>query len=145
MDNQRDCRLYRRTSPLENITSINVHGSAHDILYLISVLEGNYEAKNKNMPVTKSRGGLTRQQTELYISQQRFKKCDENFWIRAPKLLNLVQRSLFADEIINKSRIAKLYHAFFRDRFNEIGSCSWRVQCPCGNCNPLKKLVPLEN
>ena len=115
----------------------------HDILYLISVLEGNYEAKN--MPVTKSRGGLTRQQTELCIPQQRLKKCDENFWIRAPKLLNLVQRSLFADEIINKNRIAKLYHAFFRERFNEIDSCSWRMLSPCGNCNPLKKLVPLEN
>ena len=115
----------------------------HDILYLISVLEGNYEAKN--MPVTKSRRALTRQQTELYIPQQRLKKCDENFWIRAPKLLNLVQRSLFADEIINKNRIAKLYHKFFRDIFNEIDSCSWRALCPCGNCNPSKKLVPLEN
>ena len=88
----------------------------HDILYLISVLEGNYEAIN--MPLTKRRGGLTRQQTELYIPQQRLKKCDENFWILAPKLLNLVQRSLFADEIINKNRISKLYHALFRDRFN---------------------------
>ena len=75
-----------------------------DILYFISVLEGNCEAKN--MPVTKSRGGLTRQQTELYVPQQRLKKCNENFWIRAPKLLNLEQRSLFADEIINKNRIA---------------------------------------
>ena len=78
----------------------------HDVLYLISVLEGSYEAKN--MPVTKSRGGFTRQQTELYIPQQRLKKCDKNFWIRAPKLLNLVRRSLFADEIINENRIAKL-------------------------------------
>ena len=102
------------------ILPLSMYMEVHDILYLISVLEGNYEAKNKKMPVTKSRGGLTRQQTELYIPQQRLKKCDENFWIRAPKLLKLVQRSLFADEIINKSRIAKLYHAFFRDRFNEI-------------------------
>ena len=124
------------------ILPLSMYMEVHDILYLISVVEGNYEAKN--MPVTKSRGRLTRQQTELYIPQQRLKKCDENFWIRAPKLLNLVQRSLFANEIINKKRIAKLYHAFFRDRFNEIDSYSWRVLCPCGNCNPLKKLVLLE-
>ena len=82
------------------ILPLSMYMEVHDILYLISVVEGNYEAKN--MPVTKSRGRLTRQQTELYIPQQRLKKCDENFWIRAPKLLNLVQRSLFANEIINK-------------------------------------------
>ena len=47
------------------------------------------------------------------------RKSHENFWIRAAKQLDILQRSVNTDGVIDKITIIRLYQMFFQEKFNE--------------------------
>ena len=80
----------------------------------------------------------TRQSKEFEVPKHRLRKCDENFWTRATRLYNIMRKT--TDKPLGKKLLTQMYMTFFHRRYNELDSCSWRVLCNCGNCNPLKNL-----
>ena len=119
------------------ILPISMYMELHDLLLLLSIMKGNYNIRRSKIPNIKLTE--TRQNNEFEIPKHRLRKCDENFWTRATRLYNIVRKT--TDKPLSKKLLTQLYTSFFHRRYNELDSCSWRILCNCGNCNPLKKLV----
>ena len=112
----------------------------HDALLLIELLEGKYDIDHNKLP--QKRNSETRQEDALEIRKCRLKKCDLNFWVRAPKLLNIIQKNAGTKLYPNKKKLTDIYKDFFLRCYNDIVSCTWRILCSGGSCNPHQKLVP---
>ena len=110
------CTIYKVRLLRTKIRPLSMYMELHDVLYYIYVLQGNYASDN--ILAKFSRGGSTRQQNE-FVSRPRLKKLDENFWIRASKQMNIVQRSVKIDGVIDKVTMTKLYQTYFQ----EHGAC----------------------
>ena len=62
----------------------------HDVLYFLSILEGNYYVPEDKLPTQKE--NKTRQKQEFKLPKHR-QKSDENFFFRAAKLYNIIRRT----------------------------------------------------
>ena len=63
----------------------------HDLLLLVSILDGKYDTDPKTM--LKYQTQDTRRGPEIVIPKLRLRKSNENFWVRASKIYN-VQKQL---------------------------------------------------
>ena len=113
----------------------------HDVLYLLSILEGNYYVPEDKLP--KRKENETRQKQEFELPKHRLHKSDENFFFRATKLFNIISRT--TEKPMTKKLLTEMYQNYFHRSYNELDSCTWRLLCNCGICKPMKKLVPNEN
>ena len=78
---------------------------------------------------------------EDIVTSTRTKKADENFVIRASQLYNILSRHMKQlNEPMDKEHLLEAYWKFFLDQYNEKVSCTWRILCLCGYCNPQGKL-----
>ena len=75
--------------------------------------------------------------------KHRLHKSDKNFFFRAAKLFNIISRT--TEKPMTKKLLTEMYQNYFHRSYNELDSCTWRILCNCGICNPMKKLVPNEN
>ena len=76
--------------------------------------------------------------------QMRLKKCESDFWFRACRLANLYNEYFKCDILFDpecKNRLLGMYTKFFKTRYNESDTCTWRILCECNNCRDLKKLT----
>ena len=74
----------------------------------------------------------------------RLKKCQSDFWFRACRLANLYNKYFKCDILFDpecKNRLLGMYAKFFKTRYNESDTCTWRILCECNNCGDLKKLT----
>ena len=123
---------------------LSMYFELHDALLLISILKGNYNIRLPSS-IKLHLNDADRRQTRgnlFTIPKTRTKKCDENFWRRASQLLNLITKTKkldFAD--LTKSVLTKLYWEFFLKHYDESNLCTWRINCLCGYCNPVQKLL----
>ena len=123
------------------ILPLSMYMEMHDVLYLLSILEGNYYVPEDKLP--KRKENETRQKQEFELPKHRLHKSDENFFFRATKLFNIISRT--TEKPMTKKLLREMYQNYFHRSYNELDSCTWRLLCNCGICNPMKKLVPNEN
>ena len=130
--------LQRKTTSLKNVAH-SMYFELHDIIFLQSVIDGKYNVKDESIPVS-VRNSTTRQSSDFELSKNRFYKTDENLWTRAPKLFN-IHHYHFQDNPKKK----QLTERYFKISYSHLDTCTWRVFCSCGSCNPYQRLMPAEN
>ena len=74
---------YRTRLTRLNILPISMYMELHDLQFLLSVINGNCNINCATIPNFKSTE--TRQSKEFEVPKHRLRKCDENFWTRAPR------------------------------------------------------------
>ena len=125
-----------------NILPLSMYMEMHDVLYLLSILEGNYHVPEDKLP--KRIENETRLKHEFELPKHRLQKSDENFFFfRAAKLYNIIR--ITTEKPMTKKLLTEMYQNYFHRSYNELDSCTWRLLCNCGICNPMKKLWPNEN
>ena len=124
------------------ILPLSMYIELHDILFLQSVMDGKYSVSEDSIPIS-LRESTTRQCSEFELNKNRISKTDENFWTRAPKLFNILHKQ-FRDNP-TKKQLTESYFNYFENSYNQLDTCTWRVLCSCGSCNPYQKLMPAEN
>ena len=129
------CRLQKL-----KMLPLSLYTEMHDLLLFISIVRNNYEIDiNQYAESTKS-STRQKERNEYQIPKTRLKKTNSDFFIRCPALFNVIIRHTSKQLTdIQKSDIAEIYWKFF-ERYSEIDSCTWRIMCPCRNCNPNGKL-----
>ena len=125
---------YRTRRTRRNTLPISMYMELHDVLFLLSVIDGKYNINCATIPNFKSTE--TRQSKEFEVPKHRLRKCDGNFWTRATRLYNIVRKT--TDKPLSKKLLSQMYMTFLHRRYKELDCCSWRVLCNCGRCNPLK-------
>ena len=113
------------------------------ILMCAKILNGKMDINWRNYVII-TETGRTRNQFTGTFSYRAFcfRKCDSNFWFRACQLLNLCNNQLKMDILFDhqhKVKILKLFQTYFKPKFNERVSCTWRLLCGCTNCENVKK------
>ena len=114
----------------------------HDITFLQSVIDGKYNVKDESIQVS-LRNSTTRQSSDFELSKNHFYKTDENLWTRAPKLFN-IHHYQFRDNPTKKQQTEN-YLNYFKNSYNHLDTCTYRVLCSCGSCNSYQKLMRAEN
>ena len=111
----------------------------HDLLLFISIVRNNYEVDINQYAKNTKNSTRQNERNEYQIPKTRLKKTNSDFFIRCPALFNVIIRHTSKQLIdIQKSDIAEIYWKFF-ERYSEMDSCTWRIMCRCGNCNPNGK------
>ena len=133
---------YKQRLTMLDILPLTMYLELHDILFFRAVRNEKYNINLLNhKPRTKTTD--TRQSEEYEITKHRLKKTDENFWTRTTRLLNIITKHTKETEL-TKQFLTKLYKDYFKTNYTEAESCTWRILCSCGSCNPAKKIVPHE-
>ena len=126
---------------------LSVYMELHDILFFFAVSTRKYDW-NLEDHVERITSKNTRQASrgELQIPKTRLKKSEENFWIRAYHLYNIFSHLVEFnehDQTTLKNILTSIYWRYFDKYYNESNTCTWRILCICGGCNPPGKLLNL--
>ena len=112
--------------------------------YLQKVLTGKVNL-NWKLYVSITDPGTTRYQTtrNFICRQPKLRKCESDYWYRPCYLANTFNE-FFQYNILfhenHKAKLLDLYFVYFRLRYDENNTCSWRIMCGCINCMNVKKL-----
>ena len=98
------------------ILPLSMYMEMHDVLYLLSILEGNYYVPEDKLP--KRKENETRQKQEFELPKHRLHKSDENFFFRATKLFNIISRT--TEKPMTKKLLTEMYQNYFHRSYNEI-------------------------
>ena len=113
----------------------------HDVLFMRDLLKNKYDYTTTNeMNLKESKRRRQDARNELEIPKVNRNKCSENFFHRTAKLVNILSRKLGSLEDLNNPKLSYLYRNFFPEQYNELNTCSWRILCSFGSCNPHSKL-----
>ena len=126
-----------------NLLPVSLYIELHDVLYLQMILNGRVDIKLSAL-LTINENESTRQgeRKELAVNSTRKRKSDENFVRRASILYNILSRhAQYTNVKLNKSSLTYIYWQYFVECYNEKTSCTWRILCLCGSCNPYGKLT----
>ena len=119
---------------------LSLYIEMHDFLLFISIVLKNYEIDNNQYAENSKSSTRGNDRNENQIPKTHLKKTNSDFFIRCPALFSFIIRHTSRQLTdIQKSDIAEIYWKFF-ERYSEMDSCTWRIMCPCGNCNPNLKL-----
>ena len=120
---------------------LSMYIELHDVLFMRDLLKNKYDYTTTNeMNLKESKRTRQDARNELEIPKVNRNKCSENFFHRTTKLVNILSRKLGSLEDLNKPKLSYLYRNFFLEQYNELNTCSWRILCSCGSCNPHSKL-----
>ena len=112
----------------------------HDVLCMRDLLRNKYDySSTDEMNLKESKRTRQDARNELQIPKVNGNECSENFLHRTANLVN-ISRKLGSLEDLNKPKLSYLYRNFFPEQCNELSTCSWRILCSCGSCNPHSKL-----
>ena len=128
---------------LKQLLPLSMKFELHNALLLLSIMQGKYNIR-KPVSIKNNPGNdiNTRQTSgsKIYIEKKRGKKADENFWKRSSRLLNIITKNAnYEISELTKPALTKSYWKFF-EHYSGINSCTWRIICKCGNCNPMQKI-----
>ena len=133
-------RIPSKTRNTENTPTLYVPGNARCPL---SPLNPRRQLLHPQRQTAKAKKNETRQKQEFELPKHRLQKTDKNFFFRAAKLYNIIRRT--TEKPLTKKLLTEMHQNYFHRSYNELDSCTWRLLCNCGICNPMKKLVPNEN
>ena len=105
---------------------LSMYIELHGTLFLHSVMDGKYNVEDESIPVS-MRNSATRQSSDFELRENCLHKTDERFGTRAPKLFNVQPDKEKTDRTLLQKQL------------QSIDTCTWRVLCSCGSCNPYKK------
>ena len=126
-----------------NLLPVSLYIELHDVFYLQMILNGTVDIKPSAL-LTINENEATRQvqRKELAVNSTRKRKTDENFVRSASILYNILSRhAQYTNVKLNKSSLTNIYWQYFVECYNEKTSCTWRILCLCGSCNPYWKLT----
>ena len=134
---------YNNRSKQLELLHLSMYFEQHDALLLLSIMQGNNNIR-KPVAIKNNPGNYinTRQTSgnQIYIEKTRTKKAEENFWKRSSRLLNIItKKTNYEISELTKPVLTKIYWKFF-EQSSEINSCTWKIICNCGNCNPMQKI-----
>ena len=127
-----------------DILPISLYQELHVILLFAKILTGKVDIDWRSQVTITDIGTRRTQGTRNFACQKiRLKKCESDYWFRACRLANLFIDYFKFDTIFDpgcKIKLLEVYTKFFKTRYNEADSCTWRILCGCNNCRDLKKL-----
>ena len=119
---------------------LSLYIEMHDLLLFISIVCNNYEIDINQYAENTKISTRQNERNEYQMPKTRLKKSNSDFFIRCPALFNVIIR--YTSKQLTDTQnfeMAEIYWKFF-ERCSEMDSCTWRIKCPCGNCNPNGKL-----
>lgn len=126
-----------------NLLPLSLYSEMHDLLYLLSIQNGDYDYNMTSTDVQTTRTETTRQADRggFRLPKTRLTRTDDNFFRRTKSLFNIVSNvyQKFGNTL-NKSTLTTLYWHYFESNYNKENKCTWRILCRCGNCNPASKI-----
>ena len=127
-----------------NLLPLSLYHELHVVLLFAKILTGKVDL-NWKLHVSITEPGTTRYQTTRnFICQQpKLRKCESDYWYRACYLANTFNEFFKYDILFHenhKVKLLDLYFVYFKLRYDENNTCSWRIMCGCNNCKNVKKL-----
>ena len=115
--------------------SISMYMELHDFMFLLSVINGNYDIKSSTIPNFKSTE--TRQSKGFEVPKQRLRKWDENFCTRATRLYNIKRKT--TDKPLSKKLLTQMSYFFFTDATMNLTAAAGE------SCATVETVTPLKN
>ena len=129
------------------IVPLSLYQELHVGLLFAKILAGKVDIDWRSLVSITDVANRRAQMTRNFVCKQmRLKKCESDFWFRASRLANLYYEYFKYDILFDpecKNRLLGMYTKFFKTRYNESDTCTWRILCECNNCRDLKKLTPI--
>ena len=127
-----------------NLLPLSLYHELYVVLLFAKILTGKVDL-NWKLHVSITEPGTTRYQTtrNFIYRQPKLRKCESDYWYRACHLANTFNEFFQYDILFHenhKAKILALYFVYFRLRYNENNTCSWRIMCGRNNCMNVKKL-----
>ena len=127
-----------------NLLPLSLYHELHVVLLFAKISMGKVDL-NWKLHASITEPGTTRyQRTRNFICRQpKLRKCESDYWYRACHLANTFNEFFQYDILFHENHKAKLldlYFVYFRLRYDENNTCSWRIMCGCNNCMNVKKL-----
>ena len=127
------------------ILPLSLYQEIHVGLLFAKILAGKVDLDWRSHVSITDVGNRKAQMTRKFVSRKmRLKKCESDFWFRACRHADLFNEYFKCDILFDpecKNRLLGMYAKFFRTRYNESDTCTWRIFCECNNCRDLKKLI----
>ena len=73
-----------------NILPISMYMQLHDLLFLLSVINGNYNINS--LTIINFKSTQTRKSKEFEVRKHKLRKCEKNFLTREKRLYNIVKK-----------------------------------------------------
>ena len=129
-----------------NILPLSLYQELHVGLLFAKILPGNVDIDWRSHVSITDVGNRRAQMTRNFVCKQihSSEEVRVGFLVRACRLANLFNKYYKCDILFDpkcKNRLLGMYVKFFKTRFNESDTCTWRILCECNNCRDLKKLT----
>ena len=125
-----------------DIHQISFYQELHVILLFAKILAGKVDIDWRSQVTIADIGTRRTQAARNFACQKiRLKKCESDYCFRACRLANIFNDYFKFDIIFDpgcKIKLLEVYTKFFKTRYNESDSCTWRILCGCNNCRDLR-------
>ena len=116
-----------------NLLPLSLYRELHVVLLFAKNLTRKVDL-NWKLHVSITEPGTTRYQTtrNFICRQSKLRKCESDYWYRACHLANTFNEFLQYDILFHENHTTKLldlYFVYFRPRYDENNTCSWRFMC----------------
>ena len=104
-----------------NLLPISLYLQLTDLLVLFRFIQGYYDVENRNFVESHSPNRQTRcsQYTHFVFPLITKSLCENNFWVRCPKLVNrLPTTAKFFEKVGLKPRLLRIFWTYFRRNYD---------------------------
>ena len=126
-----------------NILPLSLYQELHVGLLFAKIHAGKIDIDRRSHVSITDVGNRRAQMTRNFVCKQmRLKKFESDFWLRACHFANMYDEYFKCDILFDpecKNRLLGMYTNFFKTRYNDSDTCTWRILCECNNCRDLKK------
>ena len=128
------------------ILPLSLYQEMHVLLLFANILRGKTDLEWwRFIEITES----NRPKTTRRFNAKNFRlhKCESDFWQRTCSLTNIFHDHLKYEVLLSdsfKPKISRVYWQFYEKIYNEVDTCTWRINCGCTRCLNFKKLNSLN-
>ena len=114
-----------------NLLPLSLYHELYDVLLFAKILTGKVDL-NWKLQISITEPGVTRGQTtrNIICQQPKLRKCESDYSYRACHLANTFNEFFKYDILFHENHKAKLldlYFVYFKLRYDENNTCSWRI------------------
>ena len=128
------------------ILPLSLYQEMHVLLLFANILRGKTDLEWwRFIEITETNRPKTTRRFNAKIF--RLHKCESDFWQRACSLTNIFHDHLKYEVLLSdsfKPKISRVYWQFYKKIYNEVNTCTWRINCGCTRCLNFKKLNSLN-
>ena len=127
-----------------HILPLSLYHELHIPLLLLKIRTGKTELQRKKFISVKEKNQTRYASMKKHKSKQfRLQKSESDFFVRACNITNVLNEHLKFDVMEHeniKELITNISWRYFKGKFNENDTCSWRIDCRCMNCKTIRTL-----